>query len=112
MGKGISYCSICGDRILEKDFDSGRAVTILRKDYCKKCSKDVITSASTKGQTVEPAETPSPRKLQTRRIPSADNREGFSRKLGVPMPYLIAIIIGIVAVVLLLYILSRGSHPA
>lgn len=41
MGKATLYCEKCGDMIPEKDFESGRAVTVQGKHYCPKCKKAV-----------------------------------------------------------------------
>ncbi|MBI3096897.1 MAG: hypothetical protein HYY93_01425 [Planctomycetes bacterium] len=41
MGKATVYCEKCGDMIPEKDFESGRAVTVQGKHYCPKCRKSV-----------------------------------------------------------------------
>lgn len=46
MGKEIVYCEICGDRILEQEFEKGKAVTILNKNYCVKCKAEAVKGIS------------------------------------------------------------------
>lgn len=46
MGKEIVYCEICGDRILEQEFEKGRAITLLNKNYCAKCKDEAVKSIS------------------------------------------------------------------
>ncbi len=109
MGQEIVYCSICGDRILESDFKKGKAVTFLKRNYCAKCAKESL-EVSKKSQAPPSAQAPpaaaSVRKLETRRIPLADNRVPRS-PWPVPLPYLIAIGVGLLAILLLLVVLAR-----
>jgi hypothetical protein len=42
MGREIVYCDVCGDRILEQDFERGRAATVQNRNYCAKCRKQVF----------------------------------------------------------------------
>jgi hypothetical protein len=42
MGKEIVYCEICGDRILEQEFQKARAITLLNKNYCATCKEQAI----------------------------------------------------------------------
>lgn len=37
MGRQIVYCEVCGDRILEADLQSGKALMVAGRDYCAKC---------------------------------------------------------------------------
>jgi hypothetical protein len=46
MGKEIVYCSVCGGRILESDFKKGKAVTVLKRNYCPNCAKDVVKESA------------------------------------------------------------------
>ena len=38
MGREIVYCDLCGDRILETDFEKGRAFAAGNKNYCPNCA--------------------------------------------------------------------------
>lgn len=38
MGREIVYCDLCGERILEADFEKGRAYTAGNKNYCPGCA--------------------------------------------------------------------------
>lgn len=49
MGKEIVYCELCGTRILAEEFDKGKAITLLNKNYCAKCKDKAI-------QNLEPGE--------------------------------------------------------
>lgn len=42
MGREIVYCEVCGDRILEWEFEEGRAVTWENKNFCFKCKTTAI----------------------------------------------------------------------
>jgi len=42
MGKEIVYCEVCGDRILEQEFQKARAITLLNKNYCATCKEQAI----------------------------------------------------------------------
>lgn len=104
MGSEIVYCTVCGERILESEFKKGKAFTILKKNYCRKCAKDVVKASpaiSPDGNAFKP---PTPREVQTRRLPLADKPPKI---LPVPIPYIVAIGIGVLAVILLLIVLFR-----
>jgi ribosomal protein L44E len=110
MGQEIVYCSVCGERILESHFKRGKAVTILKKNYCPKCAKEVIKTGQ-KAEEARPAsEPPSPRKLETRRIPFADRPKPLVGKFPIPMPFMIAIGVGVLALLLLFLVLSRSGR--
>lgn len=110
MGKGIVYCSVCGDRILERDFDRGKAVTVLGKDYCPKCARTVVKDSAETANASQPPTAPSLRKPRTARSPLADPREVPAKKPFIPMPYIIALLIAILAVILFVFVLTRGIH--
>lgn len=111
MGQGIVYCGVCGERILEPDFKKGKAVTINKKNYCPKCSKDVVKEGQVKGSaTPSAAEPPSSRRLETRRIPLADKRYRPGGKFPIPMPFMVAIAVGVIAIILLIIVLSRSGQ--
>ena len=42
MGHAIVYCDVCGDRILDEEFERRRAVTVQNKSYCPTCAKNVF----------------------------------------------------------------------
>ena len=42
MGREIVYCATCGTRILQEEFDQGKAITLNNKNYCPKCRKSVM----------------------------------------------------------------------
>ena len=111
MGQEIVYCSVCGVRILESHFKKGQAVTILKKNYCPECAKDVVQKAP-KNQNTSPsaAEPPSPRKLETRRVPMADKPNRRGGKFPIPTPFMVAIGVGVVALLLLIFVLSRSGR--
>lgn len=89
MGSEIVYCSVCGDRILERDFQKGKAVTVLKKNYCSVCMVEVVKAEEPK------------RKIRTTRIPKMEERP--SRR-----PLYIGIAIAIVAFILVMIVLTRG----
>ena len=102
MGKEIVYCSVCGDRLSSSDFEKGKAITILKKHFCKKCAESIVEESADPEH--DPTITPSRRKIRTQRMPLADNPKA---KIGNRTPYLIAAAVGIVALGLLLYVLLR-----
>lgn len=108
MGNEIVYCSVCGDRILASEFGKGQAVTVLKKNYCRKCGESVIHANATPSSSGERGKTSSPRKLQIR--PPA--RDFVPTAEGAPLftPMIVALLIGIVAFILLVVTLLRGSH--
>jgi hypothetical protein len=109
MGQEIVYCSVCGERILESHFKKGKAVTILKKNYCPKCTKDVVKAGQKKEDVPHASsEPPSPRKLETRRVPLADKRYRPGGRFPIPMPFMVAIAVGVIAIILLIIVLSRG----
>lgn len=71
MGQEIVYCSVCGDRITGADFEKLRAVTVLKKHYCRKCSKEVIKDSS-EGAAHDPTATPPRVRTRTARVPRAN----------------------------------------
>lgn len=102
MGNEIVYCSTCGERIPSADFEKGRALTILQRHYCKKCVRNVKEAspveASTPSKSKEEVIPQAPRP-RTARIPAM--KEPSSRRWN---PYLIAALIGALAIGLLLYV--------
>jgi len=42
MGREIVYCDVCGERILEQDFNTGRALVLLNKNYCAVCKDKAV----------------------------------------------------------------------
>jgi hypothetical protein len=107
MGKGIVYCSVCGDRILECEFDRDKAVTLLGKDYCPKCAKNVVKQSAKKREAAaEPAIAPPARIRKTQSIPLANKP---TKMPVLQMPFIIAIVIGVAALILLIVVLSRGG---
>lgn len=42
MGKEIIYCAKCGKRLLEDDFEEGKALKVAGKSYCKGCAPSGI----------------------------------------------------------------------
>ena len=111
MGKGIVYCSVCGARILESHFKQGGAITFLTKNYCSTCAKDVDKLKSeTQDTPSTTGEPPSPRRLETRRVPLANSPRRPGGKLPIQMPLIVAIVIGLIALLLLIIVLSRDGH--
>jgi len=45
VGHAIVYCDVCGDRILDEEFERRRAVTVQNKSYCPTCAKNVFGSS-------------------------------------------------------------------
>ena len=104
MGGGSVYCNVCGDRILQRDFHKGRAVTILKKNYCAKCMGDVVKAGAQTEAGREEVGT-GLRRIRTQRIPKADAPPRFK----LTMPFLIALgVIGL-ALLLLWIVLARGT---
>lgn len=101
MGKEVVYCVHCGDRIPASDFEKGRAATVLQKHYCKKCAATIVR---TKPETTAPPPSdapPAPRKIRTQRIPLAD---APPRVMSSRTPFIVAAVIGVIALLLLLYV--------
>jgi hypothetical protein len=42
MGREIVYCEQCGDRILGSEFEAGKAITLMHKNYCARCMPEAI----------------------------------------------------------------------
>ena len=105
------YCNVCGERILESDFKKGKAVTVQKKNYCPKCAKDVVQESQEKEAIPSTSSRPhSSRKLETRRIPLADQPYRPGGKFPIPVPFMIAIGVGVLALLLLILVLSRSGH--
>lgn len=105
MGKEIVYCHECGNRILEAEFESGRAAVVLKRNYCGKCSEALKTGTSRVPVAPGPATQAGPR--QTRRIPIARTSK---RGLKISRAQLIALIaIGaFVLLVLIMFVATRA----
>lgn len=90
MGSEIVYCTVCGDRLLERDFQQGKAVTVLKKNYCAVCMVEVA----------KPKEEPR-RRMKTTRVPKTE---------GLPSrrPLYIGIAIAVLAIILVMIVLTRG----
>jgi len=107
MGE-IVYCSVCGERIVEKDFEKGKAVTILQKNYCPRCAEGVVRANAEPGKGRERGKTSSPRKLQIR--PPLKEPEPQVKRSPLSTPTAVAILIGIAALALLALALGRGGR--
>jgi hypothetical protein len=42
VGSEIQYCDGCGERVLSRDFESGKAVWVEHRAYCPKCKLNVL----------------------------------------------------------------------
>lgn len=108
MGREIVYCISCGERLLERDFGKGRAETIQRKNYCSRCMVEVVKAKAQEEKKEALSDVAAPRivRARTQRIPLAEPPSGFK----IPLHYLLAIGVAIVAVILLALVLSRGNR--
>lgn len=105
MGQEIVYCSFCGERILESAFRAGKAVTILKKNYCPTCAKNVIAKGKPKeDRDASEQQAQALRPRTTRRLPQAETPSPRPRLSG---PVIIALVIGVVVLVMLYVVLSR-----
>lgn len=134
MGKEITYCNQCGTRLLESDFNKGRAVTILSKDYCKACKGQAIKRGKSEGVTPESEKAPAPMKdlstdnsakldksaksrtgpikiVDTRRIPRATKSGLLQIDPSTKMWLLIGGIVMLVAIILLMVVLLKNGPP-
>lgn len=103
MGKETVYCSVCGDRLSSSDFEKGKAVTILKRNFCKKCAETVAKESADPEH--DPTATPKPIKIRTQRIPLAEKPKPASNRI----PFMIAAAVGIIALIMLIYVLaSKG----
>lgn len=102
MGKEIVYCHVCGDRILQADFESGRAAVVLEKNYCRKCSSAIKKGSSSTPLIIGPA-TPQAGARQTRRISVAKRKGSISRNHLIMIMALGAFLL----LILLVFALSR-----
>lgn len=93
MGKEIVYCTQCGDRIPAKDFDRGRAATVLARHFCHGCSESLALRTPPEERPRQSTASPL-RKLSPRRSLLANLRRG-----AVPsrLPFLIVGAIGLIA---------------
>ena len=105
MGKGIFYCHVCGDRILQADFESGRAAVVLKRNYCRKCSKAVKSGTSQ----VPSAPAVQRGTRQTRRIPVARQKETHPKLSRTQLVIVVAVGV-IILLVLVVFVASRTSR--
>jgi len=72
MGQQIVYCNTCGIQILASDFEKGKAVTVLRKNYCKNCMAVAIEkSKPAKSAQAQDSETPRVKRTDGPPIPTS-----------------------------------------
>ncbi|MDP6957917.1 MAG: hypothetical protein QF645_03795 [Planctomycetota bacterium] len=127
MGKEIVYCEICGDRILEQEFEKGRAITVLNKNYCFNCKEEAVKNITMEDVAdEEPEIQQAPPRRSTPSRAMARKGTGVTRKrpahtppIHVPQkkpsnaPLLIGGGVGLVAtIVLIVIIASGGNDPA
>lgn len=124
MGKEIVYCEICGDRILEQEFEKGRAITVLNKNYCFNCKEEAvknITMEDVEDEEPEPQQAPPRRPAPSRSLPRKGT--GVTRKRppqGAPAhlppaknsnaPLLIGGGVGLIATIALIVIIATGGN--
>ena len=117
MGQEIVYCNECGIQITAKEFEKHRAVTVLGKNYCRKCMKSVVEQGKLPDQAKQKApESPVPRVKQFlgggRKTPSRHSRTPATSKVPLaekertapldPTTRMLLIIGGIIIVILIL----------
>ena len=60
MGQEAVFCNFCGRHIPPSDFQKGRAVVLLKRNYCSKCLAEAVRKSK---------EAPGPKKQES--APSA-----------------------------------------
>ncbi len=84
VGREIVYCNRCGDRITSDEFEKGRAITVLGKNYCRKCMKAVVEPDEAEGPSGVPPEREARRSGEGSRSRKAP--PPFSGRAGKPAP--------------------------
>jgi len=123
VGREIVYCNQCGLRITAADFEKGRAATVLGKNYCRRCMKDVIGEETPAEKTERPtSKTPArgspstraPQKAPLRAQGSQASKTGkvpLAKRAGLDTTtraFIIGGAIVLLALILLVVVLSRG----
>ncbi len=108
MGQEIVYCGICGNRILRSEFEKGRAATLLKKNYCSKCSETLKQGQEPAAAREAVPSRTSARNIPARRIPVVGIREGQRRPFFSRMPFIAAVVIGVLAFLLILAVVMRS----
>jgi hypothetical protein len=120
MGKEIVYCEICGDRILEEEFEKGRAITVLNKNYCFNCKEEAvknITMEDVADEELELQQAP-PRAMArkgtgvTRKRPAHTPPPHAPQKKPSNAPLLIGGGVGLVATIVLIVIIASGGNDS
>jgi hypothetical protein len=116
MTEEISYCDSCRASILEKEFETGSAVTLLGKRYCSRCKGAAIKKVSLEEATEgKPSpKRPSPGKPASRppepRSHPHARKESSSRRPPSKTPLILAAAAG--GAVLLIAVLVLTLRPA
>ncbi len=135
MGKEIVYCEICGDRILEQEFEKGHAITVLNKNYCFNCKDEAVKNITMEDvddeemepqeeQVLPPVRRPAPaRSGGTRQIPrkgGGQTRKRFAtappqaplKKKPSQVPLLIGGGVGLAITLVLIIIIATSGGDA
>jgi len=120
VGKEIVYCEICGTRILEREFEQGKAITLLNKHYCMNCKQDAVQNIAVEDFSTERLESEIPKHESTSRMRAPNLKErtphrGSSAHLPHPGPrrpskiLWIAGALGLFVLALTAFLLLRSS---
>lgn len=125
MGTGVVYCSKCGERLLEEDFQKDKAFTILNKFACARCYNAVLANLTPQQRALLEHQPPSHAtstklRAQTSRLlkkPGTTHRTAPPAPSGTKKsPTVVLIAAGVAAVVglglLAALVATGGSGPA
>ncbi|MBI2932185.1 MAG: hypothetical protein HYY16_11085 [Planctomycetes bacterium] len=120
MGREIVYCEICGDRILEQEFEKGRAITLLNKKYCAKCKEQAIRNVGIEDAGAEPlspslplpdattVKASTPRSAHKPAPVASSLRSTTGRRSRSNTPLLVGVLVGVAALAALFLLVVGG----
>jgi hypothetical protein len=123
MGRGIVYCAACGNKILDKEFESRAAIHLDGRGFCKQCAPEALKSLPPDRMTealaqISQAESgsrlkapPPPRQPSSKGLPAAAPATRRQASDGSKSGLIVAAVAGAAALVALLVWGMSGSTP-
>jgi len=86
LGREIVYCDVCGERILEPDFEKNRAITVENRNYCPGCTDKAPSRPHPPAQTSLSGKSSGINPSIPQETPRRHNRPGSSGKTSGLLP--------------------------
>jgi hypothetical protein len=112
MGRKVVYCSVCGVRLLDRDFESAGAVVIDGRNFCSTCRETVDPGGAEREASPSRTIRPSTRRVSRVSQKHRPSTRRTARRLAASRSSSTALIVGGVVGGLLLILLVAGMNSS